>query len=344
MKKSIKSSATSSKSGVKSVVNSAVSAAVSGSGSSHDVAVAVASGAAAPAAVEGLRSSAVVAVMDSDIKLIELRQKISSHFAAPEWSGAAAVRAALAAAGVEMSDEMINAAVSAAARKSGVDLSPRYCSVSRVLAVIRRYYLREFENLCGCPFGWVRDYYKTNVGGVFAWRLSSTLIQPNSDVNDFISVSSLGVDSSVSAVVSAVLSIRHLYAFNVGLAAACNTARADFFDSLSTAFRSGRKLGISVADMCRYLQECESTINDTDKKEMERLTKNLERTNKQLRGVDASIILSCVAATDVDTSGDFVVCSSLPAVGVPAVTRRLWAKRVRLLSAVDTLRRLIEMA
>lgn len=79
-------------------------------------------------------------------------------FDAPEWSGAAAVRAALS--GVEgMTAEMIEGAVLAAAKKSNVDLSPLPCSVSDVLALVRvrGRFAAAWSAVVGCSIDEVND-------------------------------------------------------------------------------------------------------------------------------------------------------------------------------------------
>lgn len=79
----------------------------------------------------------------------KLKSALCGCFAAPEWSGAAAVRAALA--GVPgMTSEMIEGAVLAAARRSGVDLTPPVCRISDVLALIRGRYAAAWSAVVGC--------------------------------------------------------------------------------------------------------------------------------------------------------------------------------------------------
>jgi len=80
----------------------------------------------------------------------KLKSALCGCFAAPEWSGAAAVRAALA--GVPgMTLEMIEGAVMAAARRSGVDLTPPVCRIGDVLALIHGRYSGAWSAVVGCP-------------------------------------------------------------------------------------------------------------------------------------------------------------------------------------------------
>lgn len=79
----------------------------------------------------------------------KLKTALCGCFAAPEWSGAAAVRAALA--GVPgMTDEMIEGAVLAAARRSGVDLTPPPCTIDDVLSLIHGRYAAAWSAVVGC--------------------------------------------------------------------------------------------------------------------------------------------------------------------------------------------------
>lgn len=331
--------------GVAGVVSSAVASAVAGSATSHETAVAVASGAAAPASVPAGRASDVAGVMDvNEIKVIELRQKISAHFAAPEWSGAAAVRAALAAAGVEMSSEMIEAAVAAAARKSGVDLSPLPCSVARVLAVIRSYYKKEFESVCGCSFETIRAYYRENGGRAvsFSSLLPASLVSADSLEQDFIGCSAVPAGASASAVAASVLSFRAVASFRAALAAAVASARSNYFAALAAAFRAGAKLGYSVKEMQLHIEETSVSVSASDRSDEKRLTRSLSRSLVSLAALDARIMVLCPAVADIDTSGAFFIpaSASLPA-SAPAKVRKMWAKRARLLSAAATLRALL---
>lgn len=86
----------------------------------------------------------------------KLKSALCRCFDAPEWSGAAAVRAALS--GVEgMTAEMVEGAVLAAAKKSGIDLSPLPCSVSDVLALVRGRFAAAWSAVVGCSVDEIND-------------------------------------------------------------------------------------------------------------------------------------------------------------------------------------------
>ena len=61
-----------------------------------------------------------------------------------------------------------------------------------------------------------------------------------------------------------------------------------------------------------------------------------------LAAVSAAVVVRCIAVSDIDTSGDFVINrgATLPK-SAGAKVRKLWAKRANLLSSVDTLNSLI---
>ena len=80
----------------------------------------------------------------------KLKSSLCGCFAAPEWSGAAAVRAALAGV-AGMTEEMIEGAVLAAARRSGVDLTPPPCRLADVLDLIHGRFAAAWSAVVGCP-------------------------------------------------------------------------------------------------------------------------------------------------------------------------------------------------
>jgi hypothetical protein len=286
---------------------------------------------------------------DSDLALGAFRSKVAAHFAAPEWSGAAAVRAALAPLGLD--DEQVNAAVAAAARKSGLDLSPRFCSIPRVLAVIRANYRNEFNRVCGCSFDACLNFFRNALSGgervgTYAASLPASLIQPNSKESEFIRCQPLAPDASAYAVVGAVLSFRWVAEFRRGLAAACAAARSTASNNLDNAVRCGRLLGWSRSDFLALVAERWDAVNLLDDKQARKLSASLSRQLLALAAVDARLVVALPACSDIDTSGAFVVADgyTLPSVGVPARVRKLWVARTRLLSTIATLSGLLRLA
>lgn len=283
------------------------------------------------------------AVMLEDAKVIELRSRIAKHFAAPEWVGAAAVRSALAGLGLDA--EQVEAAVAAAARKSGVDLSPRFCSAARVLAVIRRYYQRDFENLCGCSFASLWAYYRaagSSRAVTFASRLSNSLITSDSAESDFVSATPLAAGASASAVTAAVLSFRHLAKFRNSVAAAVAADNLELDNALDAVVRRALRLGYSWGAIATKLISRFEAVPVADASDAKRLRKNLASVWASLRGVEAAIVLAAPAGAfgAIEIDGGFVFPSALPA-SAPAKVRKLWAKRLRYLSSISTLETLL---
>lgn len=330
----------------KEALNAVTAAAVAGA-SYHAVSVAVGAGLAAPAAVPAGRASGVAsAVMDeTEIKVIELRAKIAANWSAPEWSGAAALRALLASSG--LSADQIEAAVSGAARKSGEDLTAVCPSVSEVCDYISANYSKEFKTLCGCSVpaaSAVRVYSYSN--------LSVSTITADSDINDYLISTAVPSGLSASGVVSAVMSVRVLVDIKRRFAAARAAARNDFKNMMSSAARRALRLGVSPAVAARYFSMLLNAVPAADASEEKRLRNNLSRCWASLRACEVSLVMAGAVGAMDDNNGGFC----FPAAGLAAVLpsgasagvavkcakiRKLWAKRVRLLSDIDTLNMLL---
>lgn len=299
-------------------------------------------GGAAPAKVRNSFNAQLSAavVREDDVKLLAFRSKIASNWAAPEWSGAAALRGVLAGSG--LSEEQINAAVAAAGRKSGECLDAVTPTINDVCEYIRTNYSKEFETLCGCAVpaaSAVRCYSYS--------PLSVSTITADSDINDYIITSAVPAGASASAVVAAVLSVRVLVDIRRRIAAARSAARNDLKSAAAALVRRAGRLGVSSAVLGRYLRLLAVAVPAADNKERERLATNLARCGASLRNIENNIVLSSpaglfgAAAPIADDFGGWCFPASLPA-SAPAKIRKLWAKRVRLLSSVSTLETLLK--
>ena len=335
-------------------VNNVVTAAVSVV--SAPAGAGVGSGAAAPAvgvvaagsAGGGVRSSAgrsdsasqfvAAAIREcEDIKVIELRQKIARNWAAPEWSGAAALRASLLALGT-LSEDQVNAAVAGAARKSEEDLSAVTPSLEEVCEYISNNFASEFRAVCGCAVpgaAAVRSYSYTN--------LSLATITADSDINDYVVTSAVPDGLSASGLVGVVMSVRVLADVRKRLAAARSAARADLFAAAAGVARMALRLGVGADVIGRYMSLKMSAVAVADDSEIKRLRKNLASCWSALRACEVSLVLAAPAGAFgaiEDGCGGFVFPAALPA-SAPAKCRKLWAKRVRLLSDIATLSALL---
>ena len=215
-------------------------------------------------------------IMESinDNSVRDLTAKIVSFFSAPEWSEYQSTLDTLRATFPNWNDEQINAAVRAAAKNSGVDLTAPACSVARVLVVIRNNFLKEFVSLVGMSFNSVRDHIRKNGVNVYDWRLSCGAVRPNSDINDFVLCSSLGTDFSPSALVSTLLSLRHVSDFNRRLSAARSDARIDFRTNLANAVRYALQLGLNDTDIAEEINDLKYYVSAVDYQARKRLTNN----------------------------------------------------------------------
>lgn len=283
-----------------------------------------------------------VKLESEDVSVSALAAKIRAFFDVPEWSGAGSLRAALlplVEAGT-MTCEQYDKAVAAAARAAGVPVP--VCSVARVLAVIRRENLvNEFKNVVGYSFAGVLDYFRNSPASSFVAvpLLNGSCVLSNSDVKDFVRVSSLASDATASQIVRGLLSFRHLAKFFK----LRDAARVDDLNTYRVAIgnvvRCGLRCGYSVEDIAKAVADAAPTIRNTDASERKRLRRNLESVQKSLAAVEGEILALCPSLCS-----DGVWVSSLPSQGVPAKVRRsLWGKRSRFLSSSETLRALLNM-
>jgi len=221
----------------------------------------------------------------------DLAAKIVSFFSAPEWSEYQTTLDTLRATFPNWNDEQINAAVRAAAKNSGVDLTAPACSVARVLVVIRNNFLKEFVSLVGMSFNAVRDHIRKNGVNTYSWRLSCGAVLPNSDINDFVLSESLTPDFSPSALVSALLSLRTVADFNRRLSAARSDARSDFRSNLASAIRYALQLGLNDADIQEEINDIKYYVSAVDSSARKRLTNNRDSAINTINECNNTILL-----------------------------------------------------
>lgn len=293
--------------------------------SSSVAAGAVAAGAASVAAVpSGRASSAVAVLLDDDVKINAFRAAVCSHFAAPEWARAAELRALLAPAG--LSSEAIESAIITAAKKEGVNLAPLRCSVPRALAVIRRYYKKEFETLTGKNFDAVIDYYKNGgVIGSYSLRLPLSLVRADSVSTNFLACVPLSGDASAAAVVSSLLSLRFFFSFAFALEGAKSAAKCALRSHLSDCWRAAVRLGLSLDDVMSELKDISYYVDGSDHKERTQLRKNLAHAWANINQLNDEILLAGGAEGDR-----------------AAKVAKLLAKRARFSSVVATCETLLK--
>ena len=317
----------------------------------------ISSGAAVPAAHKPQKESINDKIASSlalgggvdDVKVVVLRSAIASHFAAPEWAGAAALRATLSGLGLD--ETAINAAVNKQAIAEGYSAAAPAVSVARVLAVIRRYYRADFERVCGCSFATALNFYRSAClpagSAGFSWSLSLplSLVVAGSAAADFVSTVALPAGSSAAAVISGVLTFRNYVAFRRSLAVAVSGARRDIINRLELVVRDAQRLGLSSDWLAGVTSSLWSSVPAADAAEIRRMLRNLGTQQKRLNNFNYRLMCCCPAVCDVDTSGDFFVPASavLPA-GAGRAAGRLFAGRARVLSNISTLRSLLSLA
>jgi len=202
--------------------------------------------------------------------------KLGGFFAVPEWSEKEDTENKIRATFPDWSDDMVNAAVNAAAKKAGLDLSAPAVSVGRVLAVVRREGLiPELVSLVGMSFAKIREHIAAHGLNNYSFRLGVGAIRSNSNINDFVDVVPVASGSSASAVIGALLSLANFVDFNKRLSAAKSSDRSDYSQFISLAVRLGKRLGYDIDRVLSDIRYDFDTCSTSDYKERKQLQKNL---------------------------------------------------------------------
>lgn len=301
-----------------------------------------ASGAAAPGKVRNNFTSSFdnsVKMENEDIKVIELRTKIASKWTAPKFENStdyAAVAAAVASLPQDLKERAINGARLAwLARPENAALTP---TINEVIEEINTNYAKEFAAVCGCSCP------AASAARLFSFTsLSVTTINADSNINDYVYSASIPSGLSASGLVGALMTVRHLVSIKRAIAAAVAAARCDLFNAAENVARRALRLGVTADVLTRYMSLKMQAVSINDNKDINRLRRNLVGCSASLAALDHSIMYRCVGVTDIDTSGDFFISTSatLPA-SASAKVRKLWAKRVKVLSSIATIRGLIK--
>ena len=267
-----------------------------------------------------------------------IKSLLVSAFAVPEWSGAAALRAALLplVESGQMKVEQYEKAVAAAARAAGVPVP--VCSLARLLAVARRHrsQLREI----GINFDNMLSYYRAAGAGSgvvsFRWKLSKTLVCATSEINEFVYISS--VAGTTSQLVTGLLSFAVFEQFNAEKKTARNEDVEYIRTCLAGVFRAAGRLGWSDDDVMIEYKSIKPVTAASDDKAIKRIHKNLDSLAKQLAAVDAELLtlLPSLGADGV------VTATALPAVlpagcRVARIRKLFNSDRQRLADGVRTL-------
>jgi len=319
-----------------SAVAAVAAAAVAVSATSSERAKAIDAGLAAPAAVAAGRASAVAsAVLDEDVKISAFRQKVASRWASPLFELSDefnAVSSAVAGLPADMQEKMLLGARRAwAARPENAATT---ATVADVCDELRANYAKEFKTLCGCAVPAAEDVR------IFSRSsLNLSTITAESDINDYLTVSAVSPDLSPSALVAAVMSIRHKVTVTRARAAAVAGARSELFAAVENCARMALRLGVGADVLARYMSLKMAAVPASNAVELARLRRNLSNVWAACKRLEADLVLAgCAGGIEID--GGFVFPASLPA-SCPAKVRKLWEKRKKYLSSIRTLEGLI---
>jgi hypothetical protein len=282
------------------------------------------------------------------MKLTELRTKIASRWAAPRFEDSeeyTIMSAALAAVPADLRERSLNGARLAwLARPENAASIP---SVSEVCEHINANFASEFKTLCGCSCpaaSDVRVYEYSN--------MSLSTITANSDITKYYYSSAVPAGLSAAGVVAAVMSVRVLVDVKRRFAAARAAARNEFKECMTSAARRALRLGVPAAVAARYFSMLLNAVPAADASEEKKLRKNLAGCWVALRRIENAIVLAGGRGALSDGCGGWC----FPAAGLAAVlpsgasasaavraskVRKLWAKRVRVLSSIGTLEALL---
>lgn len=287
-----------------------------------------------PAKVRQSAASQVASseIMECDPKLVDLRKKIVSVFAVPEWEGRAQLIESLDSlvlAGV-MTEEQKAGAVAAADRKAGV--SAPICSVPRVLAVAR-HYSKEVANVLGVSFDSIVNYYRkegASAAVAFTPRLSFNAVRADSVLSDFVDSVSLPADASASAVVSAVFSVRHAIEFNRLVSRQNSNTKYDCKEGLRNSIRSAQRVKMTLDEVLAFVRNNWDAVRLSDSKERETLRKNNVNAWTRINELNDLILLAGGAACTDGLGG----CDASEKHA--AKVRKLIARRARFESVAAT--------
>ena len=278
------------------------------------------------------------AIMDK-IGKSSIKSLLVSAFAVPEWSGAAALRAALLplVESGQMKVEQYEKAVAAAARAAGVPVP--ICSLPRLLAVARRH--RSQLSEIGINFDNMLSYYRAAGAGAgvvsFRWKLSKTLVCASSAVGDYVYLSN--VTGTPSQLVTGLLSFAVLEQFNEEKKIARNEDIEYIRMCLAGVYRAAGRLGWSDDDVSKEYKGIKPVTAANDDKAIKRMRKNLDSLTKQLAAVDSELLTLLPSLG----AGGVVTAAALPAV-LPAgcraarIRKLFNSDRQRLADGVRTLR------
>lgn len=226
--------------------------------------------------------------------------KLGGFFAAPEWSEKEDTENKIRATFPDWSDEMVNAAVNAAAKKAGLDLSAPSVSAARVLAVVRREGLiPEFVSLVGMSFAKIREHIAVHGLNNYNWRLGVGAIRSNSDINDFVDVVPVASGASASAIIGALLSLSNFVDFGKRLSAAKSSDRSDYNQFVGLAVRLGKRLGYDIDRVINDIRYDFNTCASSDYKQRAQLRKNLDSATNTINECN-DLILSLGGVTVLD--------------------------------------------
>lgn len=251
----------------------------------------------------------------------DLQKAILSHFSAPEFDVNTFARD-LISSGADFTE--IAQKVSEAKKAFQVENPAPNCSANDVLRVVSELYKDTFKAVTGADIETLSDIV------CYVPTLPLSVVRADSEIKDFVSSSSLPGDASPSALVSAMLSIRHLVNARRAIAQAKASEESSLRSSLRNFARAAKRLGWDVERLQFEAKNAYNYTTTSDYKQRTQLEDNLKKMRSEEKEIEFRLlsILHGLSESETPTQKAKVI--------------KLRARRARIWSSIDTVLALLD--
>lgn len=251
----------------------------------------------------------------------DLQKVILSHFSAPEFDSNT-FAAELIAQGLPFTE--IAQKVSEAKKAFQAENPAPNCSADDVLRVVSESYKETFKAVTGADIETLTDIV------CYVPTLPLSVARADSEIKDFVSSSALPLDASPSALVSALLSIRHFVNARRAIAQAKASEESSLRSSLRNFARAAKRLGWDVERLQFEAKNAYNYTTTSDHKQRTQLEDNLKKMRAEEREIEFRLLSLLHGLSESET----------PTQKAKAI--KLRARRARVWSAIDTVLALLD--
>ncbi len=249
----------------------------------------------------------------------ELAAAILAEFSGPRFEDSeeyAAVAAAVAALPADLSEKMLNAARLTWSKRPE-NVAPACCAADVLAAAAARAEI--FTKVCGCAVPEQITQYTLTA-------LPLGTIRANSAAADYVTAAAVPADATPAALVSALLSVRHLVNVERSISAARSAEAASLRASLANFARAAARLGWDAERLAAEAVAAYNHADTTDGKQRKQLRTNIAALRANERELEAAVITIRQQTGRKDDNGTTYA----------AKVAKLNARRRRALSAIAT--------